>query len=309
MDSGISSTSFHSSLLVSSLKVIRPHQWLKNLLIFVPLMASHKFSSHAFFQAAEAFCSFCLCASTVYVINDLVDINSDRIHPRKRYRPFASGALKPSFGWMFAPALLAASFALAVSVSTLFLVVLTLYFATTCLYSFRLKQQVIVDVLLLAILYTFRVLAGAGATMIVPSFWLLAFCMFLFLCLALVKRYSEMIVVQQQNRSQVAGRGYFTSDSPVILSLGAASAYNAVLVMALYINSPDLEGMYQNRVALWLVLPPFLYWVSRIWLKAHRGEVHDDPLLFAATDKQSWVIGAAIGAAFYLASISVRLPL
>jgi 4-hydroxybenzoate polyprenyltransferase len=177
----------------------------------------------------------------------------------------------------------------------MFLGTLATYFFTTCLYSFWLKRQVIVDVMLLASLYTFRILAGAAATAIAPSFWLLAFSMFLFLSLALVKRYSEMVLAQREAKGGAPGRGYLTADGPVLLSLGSAAGYNAVLILSLYINSPDIDGLYPSRWFLWLLMPPFLYWMTRVWLKAHRGELHDDPLVFAITDKQSWAVAVLLG--------------
>jgi 4-hydroxybenzoate polyprenyltransferase len=250
-----------------------------------------------------AFAAFSLCASAVYVINDVLDLASDRVHARKRNRPFASGALPISHGIAMAPALLLAAALIAAQLPIAFAATLVAYFAVTCLYSFWLKNQVIVDVLMLASLYTSRIIAGSAATEIVPSFWLLAFSMFMFLSLAIVKRYSEMLVVIQQNKTKAAGRGYVVSDLPVLVSLGSAAGYMAILILALYVNSPDLNGLYPRRWALWLVLPPLLYWISRVWMKAHRGEMHDDPVVFAATDKQSWVIAVLVECALLAATL------
>ncbi len=285
------------------IKAIRVHQWLKNCLVFVPLLAAHQLSdSGLLMTTALAFLSFNFCASAVYLINDIRDIDSDRAHFRKKTRPFASGSLPISHGVFAASILLLVSATISLCLPWLFAGTLAAYFFTTCIYSFWLKRQVIVDVMLLASLYTFRILAGAAATGIVPSFWLLAFSMFLFLSLALVKRYSEVLLAQQQAKASVLGRGYWTSDSPVLLSLGSAAGYSAVLVLSFYINSPDVEGLYPSKWALWFLLPPFLYWMTRVWLKAHREELHDDPLVFAITDKQSWAVAALIGLAFRLAS-------
>jgi 4-hydroxybenzoate polyprenyltransferase len=284
-------------------RAIRVHQWLKNLLVFIPLLAAHQTSNLPAVGAAfMAFLAFGLCASAVYVINDLLDLPSDRVHPRKRTRPFASGAVPIARGMLMVPFLLAGAALMCLQLPPAFAGALLAYFVTTCLYSFWLKNQVIVDVLLLASLYTSRIIAGAAATAIVPSFWLLAFSMFMFLSLAIVKRYSEMLAVQQQNKHKAAGRGYLVSDLPVLMSLGSASGYSAILILALYVNSPDVTGLYSNRWALWMILPPLLYWISRAWMKAHRGELHDDPVVFAATDKQSWVIAACVGAALWVAS-------
>ena len=284
-------------------RAIRVHQWLKNLLVFIPLMAAHQASNlQAVSAACMAFLAFGLCASAVYVINDLLDLPSDRVHPRKRTRPFASGAVPIARGVLMVPCLLAAAALVCLGLPLAFAGALLAYFVTTCLYSFWLKNQVIVDVLLLASLYTSRIIAGAAATAIVPSFWLLAFSMFMFLSLAIVKRYSEMVAVQLQNMDKAAGRGYFVTDLPVLMSLGSAAGYCAILILALYVNSPDVTVMYSNRWALWMILPPLLYWISRTWMKAHRGELHDDPVVFAATDKQSWAIAACVGVALWIAS-------
>lgn len=283
-------------------KAMRVHQWLKNLLIFVPVLAAHQLAAGPIAAAVLAFAAFSLCASAVYVINDLLDLASDRQHARKRERPFASGVLPIAHGVALAPALLIAAALIATRLPLAFAGSLLAYFVVTCLYSFWLKNQVIVDVLLLASLYTSRIIAGAAATVIVPSFWLLAFSMFMFLSLAIVKRYSEMLVVLQQNKLGAAGRGYVVSDLPVLVSLGTAAGYMAVMILALYVNSPDLTGLYPRRWALWLVLPPLLYWISRVWMKAHRGEMHDDPVIFAATDRQSWLIAIVMAMGLALAA-------
>lgn len=291
--------------LKSYAKAIRVHQWLKNLLVFVPLLAAHKVSAGPQTLAAVlAFFAFGLCASAVYVINDLLDLPSDRVHARKRNRPFASGVVPIAHGVAMVPVLLLAAAALCTQLPAGFALTLLGYFTLTCLYSFWLKNQVIVDVMLLTSLYTTRIIAGAAATAILPSFWLLAFSMFIFLSLAIVKRYSEMLVAVQNNKSQAAGRGYYVSDMPVLLGLGVAAGYNAILILALYVNSPDLGGLYPNVWALWMILPPMLYWISRVWMKAHRGELHDDPVVFAATDRQSWCVAAVLAVTLWVAGLT-----
>jgi 4-hydroxybenzoate polyprenyltransferase len=285
------------------LKAIRVHQWLKNFLVFVTLLAAHKvWDTHAAWAAILAFFAFSFGCSAVYIINDLVDLPADRTHPRKKDRPLASGALSVPAAITSIPILLLISAVICLGLPGRFSVVLVGYFFLTCLYSFWLKKQVIVDVMLLASLYTIRILAGAAATSILPSFWLLAFSMFLFLSLALIKRYSEIHALHQETKAQASGRGYYVSDEPILLGLGTAAGYGAVLILALYIDSPDLEGLYPNRWALWLILPPILYWISRVWLKAHRGEVHDDPVIFAVTDKQSWAVVLFLGGVLWLAA-------
>ena len=273
------------------LRGLRLHQWLKNLLVFVPLFAAHHLHVRAeLAQALLAFLSFSLCASAVYVLNDLLDLESDRSHVRKRLRPFASGVIPLWHGALLMPLLLGAALAIALLLPGAFALVLAAYFGCTLAYSILLKRQVIVDVLMLASLYTIRVIAGGAATAIVPSFWLLAFSMFMFLSLAMVKRYSELQLTLQQHQQGAAGRGYVVQDLPVLMSIGTGSGLVAVMVFALYINNPETRGNYSEPLWLWPVPPLLLYWVSRIWMKAHRGEVDDDPVVFAVRDWQSLVI-------------------
>ena len=284
------------------MKALRVHQWLKNLLIFVPLLASGRFRDFELLaQAALAFASFSLFASAVYVVNDMVDLQSDRLHRTKRMRPFASGALPLSAGVAAAPVLVIAALGLALLLPALFLATLLGYALATTLYSFALKRQVIVDVMLLAGLYTMRILAGSAATDIRPSFWLLAFSMFIFLCLAMTKRYSELREAIDQDKT-LSGRGYLPSDLPVVLALGSASGFVSVLILALYTQSLVVPELYPAPEWIWLVPPLLLYWVARLWLKAGRGEIDDDPVLFAARDWQSLVVAIAVGILFVLAA-------
>lgn len=288
--------------LKTYLKGLRVHQWLKNLLVFVPLIAAHAWDSTAGVQAALlAFLAFSLCASAVYVLNDLVDLEADRRHVRKRQRPFASGLIPIWQGSLMIPVLLAGALGFATALPASFIMVLAFYFCLTLAYSLVLKRRVIVDVLMLAGLYTLRVIAGGAATGIVPSFWLLAFSMFIFLSLAVVKRYSELLITLQQHKDQPAGRGYTVQDLPVLMSIGTGSGMVAVLVFALYINNPEITDIYSNPLWLWLVPPLLLYWVSRLWMKAHRGEVDDDPVVFAVRDWQSLLVVALSAGLFLLA--------
>jgi len=273
------------------LKALRLHQWLKNLLVFLPLLASHKlFQFDAALMSLLAFVAFGLCASGVYVLNDLLDLESDRNHPRKRLRPFAAGTLPLASGLVAAPLLTIVAFALALAVGTKFALVLAGYWLLTLAYSFRLKRIAMLDTVVLAALYTMRIIAGTAAIHSVLSFWLLAFSMFLFLSLALVKRYTELRGLMQQGRSRTDGRGYEVDDLSLIASLGGSSGYLAVLVLALYINSSASEVLYRHQQVLWLLCPLLLYWVSRAWFKAHRGLMDDDPIVFALTDYVSRVV-------------------
>ena len=284
-------------------KALRLHQWLKNLLLFVPLLAAHQFAN---FQSLGtlivAFISFGLCASAVYIVNDLLDLESDRQHPRKKNRPFASAKLPISLGVLIVPLLIAASISLGVIVAKDFLVVLLIYLSLTVTYSLALKRIVLVDCLTLATLYTIRIIAGAAAASITLSFWLLAFSVFIFLSLALVKRYAELKVQMQEGKSATHGRGYLVSDAPLLQTLGVSSGYISALVIVLYVRSEDVVSLYTQPLAIWLVLPILLFWVSWVWLKAERGEMHDDPIVFAAKDKASLLVAALTVVVFVYAA-------
>jgi len=278
----------------SYLRAMRPHQWFKNLLIFVPLVAAHSLNNIALLQQSVlSFIAFCLCASSVYLLNDLIDLPADRAHPRKRHRPFAAGEASVKNGAMLIPILISAAVAIGLFLPQVFLGVLGLYYASTLAYSLWLKAKILVDVLVLAGLYTLRIIAGSAAVAIAPSFWLLAFSMFLFLSLAMVKRYAELLSMRDAGRNTSRGRGYAVVDMTTIQSLGTASGYLAVLVLALYINSDDVRVQYRHPEAIWLLCPLLLYWISRMWQRAGRGEMHDDPLVFAMKDRISlWIAGS-----------------
>ncbi len=279
------------------LKAARLHQWVKNVLIFLPALLAHSiFKPEVLLQSGLAFLAYGLCASSVYLINDLLDLASDRRHPRKRLRPFASGALSARSGVLVALALLAAAIVIALEVGPRFCAVLAGYYAVTWAYSVRLKRAAIVDVMTLAGLYTLRIIAGAAATGIPPSFWLLAFAIFMFLSLGIVKRYTELYDASRAGTGGGHGRGYGAEDLGLLMSLGTAAGYCAVVVMALYINSSDSQLLYKHSRALWLICPLMLYWISRVWLLTSRGQMHDDPVVFAVRDRLSLANFALIGA-------------
>jgi len=287
-------------------KVLRVHQWLKNMLLFVPLLAGHMLGDlDGWLALLMAFVAFSLCASTVYIANDLLDLESDRQHPRKCKRPFASGVVPVWMGVALAPFLLLASLGLASLVGGPFLAWLIVYFVLTCAYSFGLKRLILVDCLTLAVLYTLRIIAGAAAADNLLSFWLLAFSVFLFLSLAFVKRYAELQVQMQTGKTKVHGRGYFTTDAPLVQMLGVTSGYASAVVLALYLNSDVVRQLYVTPEAVWGAVPVMLFWVSWIWMKAHRGEMHDDPLVFAVKDPASLLAGAAFGVALLLGSVAL----
>lgn len=284
-------------------RALRLHQWLKNLLIFVPLLAAHHFGQPATTLAAGlAFVAFGLCASSVYLLNDLIDLEDDRHHPSKRNRPLASGALPLRWGVALCPVLLAGGALLAFGCLPLrFGLALLAYYALTLAYSLYLKRLVMVDVVVLAALYTARIVAGAAAIGAPLSFWLLAFSMVMFLSLALIKRYGELHALQARGLTKTRGRGYQSDDLALISSLGAASGYLAVLVLALYIQDRNTALLYRHPPMIWPVCAILLYWVSRIWLIAHRGQMRDDPVLFAAKDRASWLMIAFCAACFWMA--------
>jgi 4-hydroxybenzoate polyprenyltransferase len=279
------------------LRAARVYQWAKNTLIFVPPCLAHVITQPGILaRASLAFLAFGLGASSVYLINDLLDLNSDRRHERKRLRPFAAGTLSARDGLAAAAALLACAVLLAVIIGPQFVAVLAGYYVLTWGYSLYLKLVSLVDVMLLAALYTLRLIAGAAATQVALSFWLLAFSVFIFLSLGFVKRYAELDDARRAGRLAGHGRGYEDSDLPLIMSLGTAAGYSAVLVLALYINSADSQSLYQHHKPLWLICPFMLFWISRVWLVTTRGLMHDDPLIFALRDRWSLLLLAALGA-------------
>lgn len=286
-------------------KALRLHQWLKNLLVFLPLLAGHQLDKPAMLaQAALALLAFGLCASSVYLVNDLMDLESDRYHPRKRLRPFAAGLLSPAAGLGAGGTLLVAAFALAWVVRPAFAGWLAVYFAGTLAYTFWLKRKLLLDALTLAGLYTLRIIGGSAAVGTAVTFWMLAFSLFLFLSLAFVKRYSELQVVLQQGRGGPAGRGYMTQDLALVEMLGVAAGFSAVLVLALYLNSDNVVRLYRTPELMWLTVPVLLYWISRMWLNAHRNQMNDDPLVYAVRDPVSLACGALFMAVLGLAKLA-----
>jgi 4-hydroxybenzoate polyprenyltransferase/phosphoserine phosphatase len=280
----------------AAMKELRPHQWAKNILLFVPLYFSHQYNDlELVFTAFMAFMSFSFCASSIYVLNDLVDLPADRQHRSKRNRPLAAGALSIGDGFALFGGALALSIALALAfVSPAFVLVLLGYVALTTAYSFRLKQMMIVDVLTLASLFTYRVVAGGVAVDVKLSPWLLAFSIFFFTSLAFVKRYSELIQLKSDGPQSLKGRNYVPADIPIITSAGPSAGLLAVLVFALYINSPAMTRYYSVPEALWGICLILVYWIIRIWFLAARNRMHDDPVLFAVKDKTSLAAGALV---------------
>ncbi|MCA7085478.1 UbiA family prenyltransferase [Cupriavidus sp. DB3] len=249
--------------------------------------------------------SLSICASSVYIANDLLDLESDRQHPRKRLRPFASGQVPAWKGAALAPVLLVISLVLGALVNAAFLVWLVFYVALTCAYSWGLKRIILIDCLVLALLYTLRIVAGAAAVGLSLTFWLLAFSTFLFMSLAFVKRYAELEVQLKSGKEKVHGRGYYTSDAQLIQTLGISAGYASVLVLALYLQTNAVVTLYPMPQYIWGSIPIILFWISWVWMKAHRGEMHDDPLVFAVKDRASQVAAVAFAAVFVLGSLGI----
>jgi 4-hydroxybenzoate polyprenyltransferase len=300
----------------SWLKAIRLHQWAKNALIFVPLLLAHKWNLRTFGAAITAFLSFGMCASATYIVNDLLDLEADRRHPNKRRRPFAAGDLSAISGVGVVCLLMLGALALALAVPHIFnampgssvlarpyefLEWLGLYTAVTLSYSLYLKRKLLLDVFVLSGLYTVRIMAGSAATGIPMSPWLAGFGVFFFLSLAFVKRFSELEGLRERGGSVTNGRGYFVSDLEQLRALGTGAAYAAVVVLTLYINNPETNVLYQHPVRLWMVVPVLLLWLSQVWMLASRGDMHDDPVVFAITDKRSLLLGVLMAAVVWWA--------
>ena len=294
--SGVVVLSRSKSVLKALVQELRPHQWAKNALVVLPVLLAPSIPAPATLgRGLLAAFTFSLCASAGYVFNDLLDLEADRLHAAKAKRPFASGALPIVLGFPLFIALLIVSFALAISLLPLaFVAMLAIYFVATLSYSLFLKRILLIDVLVLAGLYTHRILAGGIATDVHVSTWLLGFSMFLFTSLAFAKRYVELHALSDDK--QVKNRGYFRVDLPMVTSMGTASGYIAALVFMLYVDSSAVRASYRSPTLLWLVLPALLYWLGRIWLLAGRGQMQEDPVKFALKDKKSLACVAVIGA-------------
>jgi len=287
------------------MRTLRLHQWTKNFLVFVPLLASHKFTDIALIaDAFLAFFVFGLCASSVYIVNDILDLDDDRQHATKVSRTFAAGHMSLIAGVVAFPLLLILAFGLsAMYLPWKFTAVLAAYYALTAAYSLGLKRITIVDVTMLAMLYTMRIIAGVFAVDVLATFWMLAFSMFIFFSFALVKRFTELRSARQQGvTGKTPGRGYYPDDIEMISALGASSGYIAVLVLAMYINDSSTLALYRHPEFIWFACPLLLFWISRLWLLTHRGLMHDDPVIFAIKDRTSWIVGVLFGCVFWLAA-------
>jgi len=287
------------------LKALRPHQWVKNGLIFLPLILAHQFDLSQLGVSLLAFITFSLIASSGYILNDLLDLAADRIHPTKKERPFASGRIPIQYGLPLFALLVCFSFSLSLLwLPIQFTAILGLYFSMSIAYSFYFKQKLIVDILVLAGLYTLRILAGGLAISIPISPWLLAFSMFIFTSLAFLKRYVELMLLIDKEEV-LKRRSYEKGDLEMIASMGPTSGYIAILVFALYLNSEKVSTLYMSPFILWLICPILLYWITRVWFLARRQKMLDDPVLFALKDKTSWLVVACIFVLMLIAQIDL----
>lgn len=282
------------------IKMLRVHQWLKNLLVFAPPVLAHDFLiAGTMFAATLAFIAFSASASAIYIINDIIDLPLDRVHPRKRHRPFASGALSIPFGLACSAALLAIAAAICFFLPPMFAVIIAIYIVSTTAYSLAIKRMLLLDVICLAGLYTLRLLGGKLAANIPLSFWLMAFAMFFFLSLAFVKRYVELQSSGVPEQTRIAGRGYRPEDIGIVGQSGVSSGFTAVLVLALYINSDVVGNLYSEPWLIWPLVPIVLYINMRVWVLAHRREMNEDPVVFIASDWRSQIF-IALGAALLI---------
>jgi 4-hydroxybenzoate polyprenyltransferase len=291
-----------SSLLKAAIESMRPHQWLKNLLVFVPLAVAHRLAELTLLGLViRAFFAFSLCASSVYLLNDLHDVTADRAHPHKRFRAIASGRLPKWAAVGMAPLLLGLAAVIAAPLGTALILVLTLYLVLQLAYTLRLKAIILLDAFVLAAGYALRVFAGALAAAIIPSPQLLAFCIFLFLSLALIKRYAELTLLRRRDGAAAHARAYLLEDQDFILALGVSSGILSVQVLALYMSTGRTDGTPLHTPLVWLTGVLLLYWISHMWLMAHRGRMTDDPMIFAVKDPVSLSVIALMGCSAWFA--------
>jgi 4-hydroxybenzoate polyprenyltransferase len=293
-----------SSLLPAVIRAMRPHQWAKNLLVFVPMILAQQYGADTAAKASLAFIAFCACASAVYLFNDMLDVRLDRLHPRKRHRPFANGTLGIQLGIALTVVLAMIALAVAYVANPKCAALVAGYFAANAVYSTWLKSQPPLDVIMLSGMYGLRLEMGAVATATPLSPWLLAFALFFFTSLAFSKRYVELRQLESAGGTEASGRGYRVADAGLIESLGPASGYVAVLVLALYMNSDQMHAIYGDGRLLWLLCPIVLYWITRIWFLAKRGELDDDPVVFALRDRASLVVAVLAAAVVAMATLA-----
>lgn len=294
---------FRATWTFPLLKAMRPRQWMKNLLVFMPMTAGHMLTYEAFAQSIVAFIAFSLCASSAYLFNDALDAQDDRAHVTKRSRPIAAGTLPIPIAITFSIVLAAVSLTLCYWSDMLLLLVVVVYFISTVSYSLYLKRLLMVDIVTLAILFSLRIIGGSASTRIEPSFWLLTFSFFLFLSLALLKRHSELFNLHQQGKKNTNGRGYTTADKAPVGMMGVSSAFMSVLIFMLYFNSENVLILYPRPAFLLAIVPLLIFWLGRLWILSFRGEVNEDPVLYVSKDSVSLIVIAMCAALGMMASL------
>ncbi len=287
------------------INALRGHHWAKNLLLFLPLLLSHNLSLQPLLRTVVGFVLYGFCASGLYILNDLLDLHSDREHPWKKDRPFAAGHLSIPEGLFVSLALLTVAFGLGLFLDLEFGLALLGYASLTMLYSLYLKKVALLDVFVLSSFYSFRILAGALISATPLSQWFLAFSMFFFLSLAMAKRYSELLHANDLVASGKSGRGYHVQDRELLLSFGVGSSFASVVILSLYVQSQDVRVLYLSPECLLFLCPIVLYWLGRTWLLAHRGELKEDPVTLAIRDRVSYAVASA--AAIVIAASMVHV--
>ena len=294
LDTPVEDIGSPDSALKPYVKALRPHQWLKNILVFLPMLAAHQMTGATFLASFAAFIAFSLIASSVYVLNDLLDLKADRAHPRKSKRPFAAGDIPIAHGTGMAAGLLGAGVLIALMLGGAFFLTMLVYYLATLAYSLNLKRRAVVDICVLAGLYTMRIIAGSVASGLELSVWLLAFSIFFFFSMAAIKRQAELVDMAERGKLDASGRGYTVKDLDIISMMAIGAGYMSILVMALYVNSPQVVELYSTPAALWGICFVLLYWISRMAILTHRGLMDDDPVLFAAKDRNSRICAVVI---------------
>jgi 4-hydroxybenzoate polyprenyltransferase/phosphoserine phosphatase len=290
------------------LKLMRIHQWAKNALVFVPVLTSHQFGIVSVVKSVGAFVAFCLASSAVYILNDLVDLYADRKHPTKKLRPLASGRISALVALPVAFLLMLTAAAVAIVVNPYFAMVVGIYVTLTTAYTFALKRKMLVDIIVLAGLYTLRVIAGGAAISVPISEWLLGFSMFIFMSLALIKRYVELASCVDLKLPDPSNRNYRKSDLDIVAGLAAASGFNAVTLFSLYVSSNAVKSLYPHPQLLWLVCPILMYWIARALMMAHRRMMDDDPIIFALKDRNSLLAAVAVVGIVLMAAAPFQIP-
>ena len=279
-----------------ALSALRPLHWAKNLLVAVPVIAGHRLDAATWSQVGLAFLCFCAAASSGYLVNDALDVGADQTLSYKSSRPLASGELPRGGALMLSALMAGASF-----LSGAFALLIVAYLAASFAYSYFLKSRIILDVIVVAALLSLRVMGGSLAAHVLPSNWLILFCLFLFFSLSLAKRCSEIVIRSNLGATAIPRRGYTIGDLPVLTAMGVSAAFGAVLVLAEYVASPEVKLLYSHVDRLWFAVPFLLYWLSRIFLLANRGELDEDPVVFALSDGVSWGVGSCLAVIFALA--------